>query len=53
MSALAGGRLRLDFPAEHVARLTIDNQAKRNALDRELLDAFAAASARSSAAACC
>jgi enoyl-CoA hydratase/carnithine racemase len=43
VSALAGGRLRLDFPAEHVARLTIDNQAKRNALDRELLDAFAAA----------
>jgi enoyl-CoA hydratase/carnithine racemase len=42
-SALAGGRLRLDFPAEHVARLTIDNQAKRNALDRELLDALAGA----------
>ncbi len=39
---LAGGRLRVDFPAEHVARLTIDNQAKRNALDRELLDALAA-----------
>ena len=43
MSALAGGRLRLDFPADDVARLTIDSQAKRNALDRELLDAFAAA----------
>jgi enoyl-CoA hydratase/carnithine racemase len=43
VSEFAGGRLRLDFPAEHVARLTIDNQAKRNALDRELLDAFAAA----------
>jgi enoyl-CoA hydratase/carnithine racemase len=43
VSALAGGRLRLDFPAEQVARLTIDNQAKRNALDRELLDAFAGA----------
>jgi enoyl-CoA hydratase/carnithine racemase len=41
VSELAGGRLRLDFPADHVARLTIDNQAKRNALDRELLDAFA------------
>jgi enoyl-CoA hydratase/carnithine racemase len=41
MSELAGGRLRLDFPADRVARLTIDNQAKRNALDRELLDAFA------------
>src|SRR3954465_16065657 len=38
---LAGGRLRLDVPAEHVARFTIDNQAKRNALDRELLDALA------------
>jgi len=43
VSAPAGGRLRLDFPADHVARLTIDNQPKRNALDRELLDAFAAA----------
>jgi enoyl-CoA hydratase/carnithine racemase len=43
VSEFAGGRLRLDFPAEHVARLAIDNQAKRNALDRELLDAFAAA----------
>ena len=39
---LADGKLRLDFPAEHVARLTIDNPAKRNALDHEILDAFAA-----------
>ena len=39
---LAGGKLRLDFPADHVARLTIDNPAKRNALDHEILDAFAA-----------
>jgi enoyl-CoA hydratase/carnithine racemase len=39
---LAGGKLRLDRPAEHVARLTIDNPAKRNALDHEILDAFAA-----------
>jgi enoyl-CoA hydratase/carnithine racemase len=39
---LAGGRLRLDFPADYVARLTIDNPAKRNALDHEILDAFAA-----------
>jgi enoyl-CoA hydratase/carnithine racemase len=38
---LASGKLRLDFPADHVARLTIDNPAKRNALDHELLDAFA------------
>jgi enoyl-CoA hydratase/carnithine racemase len=39
---LAGGKLRLDHPAEYVARLTIDNPAKRNALDHEILDAFAA-----------
>jgi enoyl-CoA hydratase/carnithine racemase len=39
---LAGGTLRLDFPAEHVARLTIDNPAKRNALDHAILDAIAA-----------
>jgi enoyl-CoA hydratase/carnithine racemase len=39
---LAAGKLRLDFPAEHVARLTIDNPAKRNALDHEILGAFAA-----------
>jgi enoyl-CoA hydratase/carnithine racemase len=40
--ALADGKLRLDFPAEHVARLTIDNPDKRNALDHDILDAFAA-----------
>jgi enoyl-CoA hydratase/carnithine racemase len=40
--ALASGKLRLDFPADDVARLTIDHPAKRNALDHELLDAFAA-----------
>jgi enoyl-CoA hydratase/carnithine racemase len=39
---LAGGKLRLDEPAPHVTRLTIDNPAKRNALDHEILDAFAA-----------
>jgi enoyl-CoA hydratase/carnithine racemase len=39
---LADGKLRLDHPADHVARLTIDNPAKRNALDHEILDAFAA-----------
>ena len=38
---LADGKLRLDHPADHVARLTIDNPAKRNALDHEILDAFA------------
>ena len=35
------GKLRLDRPAAHVARLTIDNPAKRNALDHEILDALA------------
>jgi enoyl-CoA hydratase/carnithine racemase len=38
---LAGGKLRLDEPAPHVTRLTIDNPAKRNALDHEILDALA------------
>lgn len=33
-------KLRLDFPAEAVARLTISNQEKRNALDHEILDAI-------------
>jgi len=40
---LAEGKLRLDHPAPHVARLTIDNPAKRNALDHEILDGIAAA----------
>ena len=40
---LAGGKLRLDEPAPHVARLTIDNPEKRNALDHDILDALAAA----------
>ncbi len=39
---LASGKLRLDEPAPHVARLTIHNPAKRNALDHEILDAIAA-----------
>ena len=39
---LADGKLRLDHPAEHVARLTIHNPAKRNALDHAILDAIAA-----------
>jgi enoyl-CoA hydratase/carnithine racemase len=38
---LASGKLRLDEPAPHVARLTIDNPDKRNALDHEILDAIA------------
>src|SRR5690349_11012254 len=39
--ALAGGKLILDRPAEAVARLTISNRERRNALDHEILDAFA------------
>jgi enoyl-CoA hydratase/carnithine racemase len=35
-------RLLLDFPAEAVARLTISNPEKRNALDHGILDAIAA-----------
>jgi enoyl-CoA hydratase/carnithine racemase len=43
VTELAGGKLQLDRPAEHVARLTIANPAKRNALDHEILDAIATA----------
>jgi enoyl-CoA hydratase/carnithine racemase len=38
---LADGKLLVDRPAEHVARLTIANPSKRNALDRPILDAIA------------
>jgi enoyl-CoA hydratase/carnithine racemase len=38
---LASGKLVLDEPAEHVARLKIKNPAKRGALDHEMLDALA------------
>jgi len=38
---LAGGKLLLDRPAEAVTRLTISNPERRNALDHEILDAFA------------
>ncbi len=38
---LASGKLLLDEPAEHVARLRIANPEKRGALDHELLDALA------------
>jgi enoyl-CoA hydratase/carnithine racemase len=41
VTELAEGKLRLDRPAPHVARLTIDNPAKRNALDHDILDAIA------------
>jgi enoyl-CoA hydratase/carnithine racemase len=40
---LAEGKLRLDRPAPHVARLTIHNPDKRNALDHAILDAIAQA----------
>jgi enoyl-CoA hydratase/carnithine racemase len=39
--ALAGGKLVLDHPAEAVARLTISNPERRNALDHEILEALA------------
>lgn len=38
--SLAGGNLLLDSPAEAVARLTISNPERRNALDHEILDAL-------------
>ena len=41
--ALAGGKLVLDRPAEAVARLTISNPERRNALDHEVLNALATA----------
>ena len=42
----ASGKLLVDEPAPDVARLTLANEHKRNALDHELLDALAAAIAR-------
>jgi enoyl-CoA hydratase/carnithine racemase len=38
---LAAGKLLLDQPAEAVARLTISNPERRNALDHEILDGLA------------
>jgi enoyl-CoA hydratase/carnithine racemase len=43
VTELASGKLLLDEPAEAVARLTINNLGKRNALDMEILDAIAEA----------
>ena len=40
-TSLAGGKLVLDYPAEAVARLTISNPERRNALDHEILNALA------------
>jgi enoyl-CoA hydratase/carnithine racemase len=39
---LADGKLIVDWPSEGVARLTISNPAKRNALDHPILDAITA-----------
>jgi enoyl-CoA hydratase/carnithine racemase len=39
--SLAGGKLVLDHPAEAVARLTISNPERRNALDHEILEGLA------------
>jgi enoyl-CoA hydratase/carnithine racemase len=39
--SLASGKVQLDFPAEAVARIRIDNPERRNALDHEILDAIA------------
>jgi enoyl-CoA hydratase/carnithine racemase len=38
---LASGKLVLDEPADHLARIGIANQEKRGALDHEMLDALA------------
>lgn len=38
---LAGGKVVLDYPAPAVARLTIANPARRNALDHDILGALA------------
>jgi enoyl-CoA hydratase/carnithine racemase len=42
VTELASGKLLLDEPAPHVARLRISNPAKRGALDHEILDTLAA-----------
>ena len=41
VTELASGKLLLDEPAPHVARLRISNPAKRGALDHEILDSLA------------
>ena len=43
MTELAGGKVRLDEPAESVARLTISRPEARNALDHDVLEAIAEA----------
>jgi enoyl-CoA hydratase/carnithine racemase len=41
VTELAGGKLRLDEPADGVTRLTISNPERRGALDHDILDAIA------------
>jgi enoyl-CoA hydratase/carnithine racemase len=41
MTELASGKLILDEPSDGVARLRISNEARRGALDHEILDALA------------
>jgi enoyl-CoA hydratase/carnithine racemase len=41
VTELASGKLLLDGPAEGVARLQINNPARRGALDHESLDTLA------------
>jgi enoyl-CoA hydratase/carnithine racemase len=48
--SLADGKLFVDRPASAVARLTISNPAKRNALDHPILDAIVSALEQESAA---
>src|SRR5215218_2228605 len=43
---LASGKVLLDRPAEAVARITIANPERRNALDHEILDAIGEAMPR-------
>ena len=40
---LAGGKIVLDFPADSVARLRLNNPGKRNPLDHDVLDALGTA----------
>jgi enoyl-CoA hydratase/carnithine racemase len=41
VTELAGGKLRLEEPADGVARLVINNPERRGALDHDILDAIA------------
>ena len=49
---LANGKLLVDWPTASVVRLTINNPAKRNALDHEMLDAIVTAVANATDARC-